>query len=184
MHAGSLKALGLVMAVAVVLGSPGNAQAQGLYLGGSVGVTDIDLGIWGGADQTTTYKLFVGYELPKYVGFEAAWVNLGGHENEHFNNASGTLHTDGWTAAVTGRIPVVSWFALFGKAGYFFWNTRFDVKWGDLTAAQSSNGEELFWGAGVRFNSGRFSFLGEYERYMTGELGDHKAFDFAVRYTF
>jgi hypothetical protein len=175
------------MAAAVVLGLPGDARAQGLYLGGSVGATDIAVPILGGSwHSTATYKLFLGYELPKFVGFEAAWVNLGGHEHEWLDSAEGTLHTDGWTAAVTGRIPIVSWFALYGKVGYFFWNTRFDItwSWGEPTVARNSNGEELFWGAGVRFNSGKFSFLGEYERYRTGEFGDHEAFDFAVRYTF
>jgi len=180
-----VKILGFVVAAGLVLSFPGNARAQGLYVGGSVGATDIVVPILGGSwDSTATYKLFFGYELPKIVGFEAAWVNLGGHENEWLNNATGTLHTDGWTAAVTGRIPIVSWFALYGKVGCFFWNTRFDVERGEATGAESSNGEELFWGVGVRFNSGKFSFLGEYERYKTGDLGDHKAFDFAVRYTF
>jgi len=174
------------MAVAVALSLPCNARAQGLYLGGSVGATDIEIGIWGPSDQTTTYKLFLGYELPKFVGFEAAWVSLGGHERTRLDNAEGTLHTDGWTAAVTGRVPIVRWFALYGKAGYFFWRTRFEVdwSWGDPTMAGSRSGGEPFWGVGTRFNAGKFSFLGEFERYKTSELGDHKVFALAVRYTF
>jgi OmpA-OmpF porin, OOP family len=182
-----LKVVGPVVAIAVGLGFAGNAPAQGPYLGGGVGATDIDIGIWGNAaNQSTTYTLFFGYELPKYVGVEAAWVDLGGHENTLVGNAGGTLHTNGWTAAVTGRIPIVNWFSLYGKVGTFFWSTRFDVdwSWGDPTNAGNGNGHDLFWAAGLRFNSGKVSFLGEYERYMTGGLDDHKAFGFAVRYTF
>jgi Outer membrane protein beta-barrel domain len=186
-HVASLRILGLVIATTVVLGLPGTARAQGLYVGGGVGATDIVVPVLGGSwDYTATYKLFLGYELPKIVGFEGAWVNLGGHENEWLNNATGTLHTDGWTAALTGRIPIVSWFALYGKVGYFFWNTRFDVdwSWGEPTPDRSNNGEDLFWGVGVRFNSGKFSFLGEVERYSSGEYVGHTAFVLALRYTF
>ena len=138
-----LKVVGPVVAIAVALGSAGNVRAQGLYLGGGVGATDIDIGIWGNAaNQSTTYTLFLGYELPKYVGVEAAWVDLGGHEGKWVGNAAGTLHTNGWTAAVTGRIPLTPGFALYGKVGTFFWTTRFDVdwSWGDSTTAGNGNG--------------------------------------------
>ncbi len=185
-RAASLRVPGLVVAIAAVLGLAGSAGAQGPYVGGSVGATDIDIGIWGNSDHTTTFKVFAGYELPEIVGFEAAWVNLGGHKRQWLESAVGTRQTDGWTAAVTGRIPIVSWFAVYGKLGYFFWNTRFDADqwWGNPTTGGSNSGREPFLGVGVRFDSGRLSFLGEYERYKTGDLGDHKVFAFAVRYTF
>ncbi len=184
---GSLKVVGFVVALGVVLAIPRNARAQGLYAGGAVGTTDIVVPVMGGNwDSTATYKLFLGYELPEIVGFEAAWVDLGGHDGEWVGNAAGTLHTSGWTAGVTGRIPVSKVFGFYGKVGYFFWNTRFDVdySWGDPTTAGNSSGGELFWGAGMRFNVGTVSILGEVERYKTGDLGDHKAFALAVRYTF
>jgi hypothetical protein len=181
-----LTMVGLVVAIAAALGGPGNAGAQGFYAGAGLGVTDIDIGIWGNADQTATYKIFAGYELPKALGVEAGWVSLGGHENNRLGNAQGTLHTQGWTTAVTGRIPISKVFALYGKLGYFFWSTRFDAdwSWGPPITSGNRNGGELFWGGGMRFNVKRVAFLGEYERYTTGDLGDHKAFSFAVRYTF
>jgi hypothetical protein len=137
----------------------------------------------GHLDHTSAYKLFLGYEFPKILGLEAAWVNLGGH-HEWFQNTQGEMHTDGWTAALTGRIPIAEWFAVYGKVGYFFWNTRFDLETGDVIKAGSNTGEDLFYGVGVRFNSGKLSFLGEYEHYRTIEQSDQKLFALAVRFTF
>jgi len=189
MRATSLKVLGLVIAIAVVLGFAGDAQAQGVYVGGAYGWTEIVIPVLGGsASHTDTYRLFLGYEFPKILGFEAAWVNLGSHR-KWLNDTVGELHTGGWTAALTGRIPIVKWFAVYGKVGYFFWNTQFELEGGDVMEAEGHNGEDLFYGLGVRFNSGKFSFLGEYESYSkgeyhSGEYPDHRVLALAVRYTF
>jgi OOP family OmpA-OmpF porin len=184
MRATSLKVLGPAIAIAVVVGFAGDARAQGVYLGGAYGWTDIDIPVLGGSwDHSSGYKLFLGYEFPKILGLEAAWVNLGGH-HEWMDGMEGELHSDGWTAALTGRIPITKSFTVYGKVGYFFWNTQFEPEWDDVIETESNKGEDPFYGFGVRFDSGKFSFLGEYEHYSTSENANKKLFAFGVRFTF
>jgi len=186
------RVLGLVMAAAAGIGLAGEAQAQGAYLGGAYGwatldVEDVDAELLD--DNASAYKLFLGYEFPRVLGVEAGWVHFGTYdvgELEGFEDISGEVENTGWTAALTARLPIGSVVTVYGKAGYFFWNSELALSGeiGDVLGDLEEDGEDPFFGAGVRLNLGRVSILGEYERFVSSEDFDHDLFSVGVRFSF
>jgi hypothetical protein len=157
------------IALAVVLGSSRTAAAQGVYLGGAwthaaINVTVVD-------DTRNSYKLFLGYELPLFLGAEVAWVNFGTFDGA-ITSAGGSTRV-GYdaktaTAALTARIPLGDLVTAYAKAGAMYWST-------DVTLAGTAtdphfevgtdHGRDWLYGAGVRLNFSTFSVLGDWERY-------------------
>lgn len=180
------------VAVVAALALAGEARAQGLYLGGAyswatVDIDDVNADILD--DNANAYKAFLGYEFPNFLGLEAGYVEFGDYdvaEFEGFEGSTGQFSNSGWTAALTGRVPIGSLVTVYGKVGYFFWDSELDID-GDLGEAigeLSEDGEDPFYGAGVRLNFGRFSVLGEYERYDGSDDFSHDLFSLGVRFTF
>jgi hypothetical protein len=187
MRASFMKFTDVVIAVGLALGFAANAPAQGVYLGGAyswatLDIQDVSSDLFD--NNANAYKLFLGYEFPKIIGIEAAYVDFGSYDVgnlEEQESVAGTVDSNGWTAALTGRIPLGKLFTIYAKVGYFFWDA-------ELKAAQnisdlSDSGNDPFYGAGVRVNFGKFSILGEYEMF---DASDFK-FDLVslgVRWTF
>ncbi len=190
MRATTLKVLGLVTALVFVLGFAGDARAQGFYLGGAyswatLDVEDVDAELLD--DNANAYKLFAGYEFPQFLGLEAGYLDFGSYDVGNFEEMEDlTANADlsAWTAALTGRIPLGKLFTIYAKVGYFFWDAEVDLAedFGDLIDATES-GEDLFYGAGLRVNFGKFSILGEYEMF-DGEHFKNDLFSLGLRWTF
>jgi len=165
--------VGAVVLVAS-LGGSRPAAAQGFYLGGAASHAAINATV---VDETrNSYKFFLGYELPVFLGFEAAWVNFGKFDGV-ITSAGGSTRV-GYdaktaTAALTGRIPLGDLVTLYGKAGYMYWSTDVALT-GTATdphfEAGTDHGHDPFYGAGLRFNFGKFAVLGEWERYRLSDV--------------
>jgi OOP family OmpA-OmpF porin len=186
MRATLVKSLGVAFVVALALGFATEAQAQGVYLGGAyswatLDVDEVDANLLD--DNANAYKLFLGYEFPKILGFEAGYVDFGSYDVGEFEEEgpAGSVESNGWTVALTGRIPLGKLFTVYGKVGYFFWDAELQAAQdiGDLT----DSGEDLFYGAGVRVNFGKFSILGEYEQFDGSEF-KNDLFSLGLRFTF
>ena len=186
------KLLIAVLAVALGLGLAGEARAQGVYLGGAYSwatlhADDVDANLLD--DNASAYKLFLGYEFPQILGLEAGWTHFGSYDVgnfEGFEDLTGEVDATGWTAALTARIPIGSLVTVYGKAGYFFWNSELDIPGdiGDVFGELKEDGQDPFFGAGIRLNLGQVSILGEYERYSSSEDFDFDLFSLGVRLTF
>jgi hypothetical protein len=179
----------LVGAIALTTGlaSSQPAAAQGFYLGGAISHAAVNETVL--EDTQNAYKLFLGYELPKFIGFEAAWVDFG--EFDDVITSEGGSTRVGYdartaTAAITGRIPIGSLVTLYAKTGYMFWSTDISLT-GTVTDPDftegTDNGSDWFYGGGVRFNFGKFSVLGEWERYQLSDV-DIDAISAGARWTF
>jgi OOP family OmpA-OmpF porin len=180
-----VRIVGVAFVVALVLGFAADAQAQGVYVGGAfswatLDIDEVDSDLFD--DNASAYKLFLGYEFPKFVGLEAGYVDFGSYDVSELEEVGGgKIEADGWTAALTGRIPLGKIFTVYGKVGYFMWDAA-------LRAAEDiedfgEDGSDLFYGAGVRLNFGKFSVLGEYELYDADEFGND-LFSLGLRFTF
>ncbi|SCA57323.1 exported hypothetical protein [Candidatus Terasakiella magnetica] len=108
----------------------GQGSDSGFYVGGGLGVADIDGRI---CDQTTSgcedasaeneaqdtemaYQGFLGYQYNSYLAFEAGYRDLG--QFNIYNDAPfDTIDLTMWNADVVGTLPVTERFALLGKAG-------------------------------------------------------------------
>jgi len=184
MRASSLKFLGVAVAVAVVLGFAASASAQGVYLGGAYSwatadIDNVDADLLD--DNANAYKLFLGYEFPRFIGLEAGYVDFGSYDIGSQGEPTGELSSTGWTAALTGYIPLGKLFTVYGKVGYFFWDA--EVKAAEGIGDLADSGDDPFYGAGLRINFGKFSILGEYEMFDSDELSND-LFSLGMRLTF
>ena len=123
-----------------------------------------------------------------FLGVEAAWVNFGKFDGVITSAAGSTrvgYDPKTGTAALTGRIPVGDLVTLYAKAGYMYWSTDVTLT-GTVTdphfVAGTDHGHDPFYGAGLRFNFGKFSVLGEWERYKLRDV-DINAVSAGVRVT-
>ena len=169
------------------LASSRPAAAQGFYLGGAVSHAAVNETVL--EDTRNAYKFFLGFEFPAFVGVEAAWVDFG--EFDDVITSEGGSTRVGYdartaTAAVTGRIPIGELVTLYAKTGYMFWSTDISLT-GTVTDPNfeegTDNGSDWFYGGGVRFNFGKLSVLGEWERYQLSNV-DIDAISAGVRWTF
>lgn len=168
------------------LGAARPAAAQGFYLGGAASHAAVNATVFD--DTRNSYKFFLGYELPAFVGFEAAWVDFGdfdgvitsagGSERVGYDAKTGTV-------AVTGRIPIGPPVTIYAKTGYMYWSTDISLTGTAIDPhfkAGKDHGHDWFYGGGVRFNFGRISLLGEWERYRLRRV-DIDALSVGVRVT-
>jgi hypothetical protein len=174
------------MVLVAGLGSSRPVAAQGFYLGGALSHAAINATVID--ESRNSYKFFLGYEFPVFLGIEAAWVNFGTFDG--VITAAGGSTRVGYdaktaTAALTGRVPIGDLVTLYAKAGYMYWSTDVALT-GTATdphfEAGTDHGHDPFFGAGARFNFGRLSVLGEWERYRLRDV-DINAVSAGVRVT-
>jgi OOP family OmpA-OmpF porin len=74
------------------------------------------------------YKLFLGYQMNRYVGFELGYFNLGkyGFANTTTPNGrlTGEIRAQGANLDVVGTLPVTEKFAVLGRVGTVYARTR------------------------------------------------------------
>jgi hypothetical protein len=158
----------LVFMIAGVAGTAARAdEKKGLYIGAAAGYgsQEFDISTESFKDNTTSWKGIIGYRFVRFLGLEVAYVDFGKASDElNFGggNTSVDVKTHGETAEITGTLPLGSFFELYGKAGYLWWNT-------DVNGASSSNsdtGSDPVYGAGARIIIGkRFGVRLEYEKF-------------------
>lgn len=179
----------LVGAIALTAGlvSSQPATAQGFYVGGAFSHAAVNETVLD--DTRNAYKFFLGYEFPKFIGFEAAWVNFGEFDDVITSQGGSTrVGYDARTAttAITGRIPITELVTIYAKTGYMFWSTDISLTGSviDPTFEEGKdNGSDWFYGGGLRFNFGKFSVLGEWERYALNNV-DIDVISVGARWTF
>ncbi|MBT8079358.1 MAG: outer membrane beta-barrel protein [Gammaproteobacteria bacterium] len=116
-----------IAVLALTVACSASATAE-IYVGGALGQARIDERIDGLriADNSTSWRVFAGYEFNDYIGLEAGYLDLG--------NISDTVlgvpvraDADGWTLSAVGRIPFADRWAVQAKAGFFFWDGQSSV---------------------------------------------------------
>jgi hypothetical protein len=151
------------------------ATAQSLYVGGAYSwattdVKNVNAGLF--ETKASAYKLLAGLEVGNFFGAEAAWVNFGTYDatGSAGTNQSGQAKLDGWDMALTARLPIGMPLTLYGKLGYFFWDSQISGTQDliDQLGNRARSGEDPFYGVGLRVNFGRTALFGEWEHYPRG----------------
>lgn len=171
MKSNSLYARLVALGLAVSL-LPAAAMADsGFYVGGAFGSATLeaefgDTGIPGFPssidEDDTAYKVFAGYnfDLPVLdLGIEAGYVDFGAPEITVFDEQI-EINPTGyniWGLVGFGLGPV----DLHAKLGYISWDVEASV----LGEADSEDGSDLGYGAGLSFALGPVKIRGEYEVY-------------------
>jgi OOP family OmpA-OmpF porin len=145
------------------------ADDSGFYVGGGLGEFGLetdhsDLIHFDGS--STAFKLFGGYQLIKYLGFELEYIDGGDAEDvwrgDYFGYSTkvkNTLGFDGFNASVVGILPLGEKFNVFGKLGWFFWNgdlkeTIYNLELDKLDDVykDSESDNDFSWGVGIGFD--------------------------------
>jgi opacity protein-like surface antigen len=160
-------------------------EVSGFYAGGGVGqfnagiddVDDLDDTVEGWDDDDTAYKLFAGYRLNPYVGFELAYINLGEPSGAVVPGFNVDASIDGFAPYVVGTIPIGPWFEVYGRAGYYFYDATFgaDTTLGGRVEVDEES-EDFVYGAGIGANIGeKLNLRFEYEKFDLEGLDDADA---------
>lgn len=141
------------------------AQAEndsGFYVGAGVGqfnvqiddIDDTDDAVERLDDDDTSWKLFGGYRLNKYLSAEIAYIDFGGPSDSF--EASGSsgdyqVEMDGFAPYIIGTLPLGP-VELFAKAGYYFYDVDLTVDLDDVTddpIRSNTSDEDFIYGFGL-----------------------------------
>lgn len=187
-----MSAIKLIAATALALGglvAASQASAQGFYIGGSVGKSNIDDDIAGPGlitsgtvdGKDTGFKLYGGYQFNQYFAMEGGYVDLGTATYSGTFGGSpvtgGKIDIWGLGFFAVGIWPVSSDFSLFGKLGFLSW----EAKWSDVTGGTSfsstDSGSDLAGGIGLTYHfTKNLGARVEWERFKAGGGEDFLGF--------
>jgi hypothetical protein len=163
--------------------TPAIAADNGIYLGGSIGQTNVDVGDGlPGFDldnDATGYKIIAGIRPLDFLAFEASYVDFGQVED----SVAGTdfaADAKGIDAFAVGLVSLP--FAdLFAKAGLMAWDARLTA---DGVSALDDDGQDFAWGAGAQVRFGSVAVRAEYERFKFDDLDDVNMISLGFTWTF
>ena len=167
-------AAGLLSASAI-LTMPAQAADNGIYLGGSVGYSQLSEDI---LDlDATGFKLIGGWRFIDWLAVEANYVDFGSM-SEDLGTDELRLDADGYSLSALAFLPVGP-VDLFARVGAFKWDVSLRTDFDRL----SDDGTDLVWGGGVQFRVWSLSIRGEYERYDL-DGADTDMFSLGATWTF
>ena len=160
-----MKASRVIAAAVLLCGmvAASQASAQGFYIGGSVGQSDIDDSITTGLitsgtvdGKDTGFKLFGGYQFNQNLGVELAYVDLGeASYSGTFLGApvtGGKVEVSGFNFSAVGTYPLNPSFALFGKLGVLAWEAKATDVTGGVPFSAKDDGADISFGLGASYN--------------------------------
>ena len=157
----------------------GQAQAEGLYIGGSAGGSHFKGNSVGGVQtdrSSTGTKLFGGYQLTPNLALEGGYVDLG-----KFRNSAGQLEAQGVYLDAVGTVPISGPWSAIGRVGVY--NGKVDN-----SLVGSDRGTSGKVGAGIQYTIDRnLSVQGEWERYRLdggGTRANTDLYSVGVKYSF
>ena len=156
-------------ATILAAGAPTMAVADSnLYAGASLGSASLseDFDGFDVDSSSIALRIVAGWQLNDYFSLEGGYQNFGEFEQTFDNGGQPvdvSLKADGFTLGVTGTLPLSEQFALFGRAGSFFWDG--DAEINDVSQARPAD-TNLYLGVGAKYVlSDRVAVLGDWTRY-------------------
>ena len=161
----------LAFASSLAAAAPAVAQQSeaGWYIGGSYGMTNIDVDTSGTGFRAdgddTGFKIFGGFQFSKHWGAEVGYLDAG-KASVTGPGGSADLSVTAITFAGTGTLPLNENFSLLGKVGLWMWDTGCN---GAICLSSASDSDtDLFYGLGVRYNFNRnWAIQAEWEQFET-----------------
>ena len=179
----NLATLGFATILAITTTATALADG-GPYVGASVGSASLSED-FDGLDvdtDSTAFRLLAGWRFNDYFSVEVGYHRFGRFEQTLSvggQNLDVSLKADGFTLGGTGTLPIGERFAVFGRAGSFFWDG--DAEINNVTQARPED-TNLYLGIGAQFSiSERFAVLADVTRY---ELDDTESEVASIGLTF
>lgn len=135
------------------------ANAEGFFIGGSTGLTDIDVP---GFDDGISIAITGGYKVNKNFSLETSYLDLG--ESEDDIVPVWTIEVSGINLSAVGILPANDKLDIFGKVGIFIWDVTLDeAGTGEI---DSDDGTDISLGFGAAINiTDQFTLLAEYQKF-------------------
>lgn len=157
--------------------TPALSQDAGWFAGLGIGQLRTDDACAGGAGpsftcdhKNTAWKIFGGYQLNAYFGFELGLVDFGEAPASFAGFGPATARTRVVEALLVGTVPLSQRLAVFGKAGIFQWDMDFEMATGFVGSADAS-GKDHTYGLGLKYGLSRnVGVRLEWQRY--NKVGD------------
>jgi OOP family OmpA-OmpF porin len=146
---------------------------EGFYAGVGVGQFNVEISNVSSATfkgDDTVYKVFGGYRMSSFLGFELDYVDLGS-ASDTVSNVKIETKINGWAPYVTGTIALGP-IELLGRLGYYFYNIDVKGTSGAIAASGSKSTEDLVYGVGIGITL--FERLHARLEYEEFDLGDTK----------
>ena len=146
------------------------AQEEGhFYIGAGIGNTFFSSEFEDALDEvkdisenSTAWKLFLGYQLNNFLHVEGGYRDFG-VINSQVGIDNLKTHTTGWDFEFLGRFQIFSVIDLFGKAGFMFWSTE-----RVHNESIGTSGTDFFWGLGAGAHLGPVGLRLEWESVALG----------------
>ena len=159
-----------------------NAQAtdNGIYLGGSIGQSNLQVDEFSYDADATGYKLIAGWRFLDWLAVEGNYVDLGsGDDNVLGEKVKSDVN--GVSLSAVGFLPVGP-VDLFARVGAINWNA--DLEAPGLGVKGSDDGTDFAYGVGAQFRVWSLSVRGEYERFDISNADTVDMFSIGVTWTF
>jgi len=166
------------------------AGESGGYLGGSVGSAAVEVVVDDSIpnppvfdEEDFAWKIFAGYNFgitPVFdLGIEGSYVDMGA-PSATVQGVSVEFDPTGWS--VFGVVGFdIGPVGLFGKLGYLYWDADAVI---DGVSAGSTDGSDVAYGVGARFNLGSLELRGEYELFDIEDAEDVSMWTLGLAYHF
>lgn len=164
-----MKYLGRFAVLMALVGIGGLAQAQGGYVAGFVGRSDIDE--YGFDDKTTSYRIGGGYRVNPNFAVEAYYVDYGEAE-DNILGLDVSLEASAFQLQALGILPLHPSVALYGKLGVTMWDAKACA---EVLGCEDETGNDPVYGLGLTFSP--VERLGVSVEYEEAEFDDVEEID-------
>lgn len=181
------------LAISFAFSGPALAQQSGMYLGGSIGQSKVDLDTREAAsdlsrlgithsgfsedEKDTAWKAYVGYRFNRSFAIEGGYVDLGSFSASTTVTAvngvpvppstvNATIKTkNGVFVSGLAGLPVGN-LSLFGKLGFYSANAKLTVSGGGASSTNGKTDQDILFGLGAEYSfAGNFGIRAEWERF-------------------
>ncbi len=169
-----------------LLGLPALSADNGIYLGASIGQSNVkfDDNLGGQSldfdASATGFKAIAGWRFIDWLAVEANYVDLGSGDDNVLGEKIET-DIDGVSLSAVGFVPVGP-VDLFARVGAVNWNA--DIGAPNLGVSASDDGTDLTYGVGAQFRVWSLSIRGEYEMFDISDADTVDLFSIGVTWTF
>jgi OmpA-OmpF porin, OOP family len=163
--------LGLVAAAAA---APAVAQQKGLYVGGSLGLAQYNTTCENQPvpcdDTDAGFRIFGGYQFSRWVGIEAAYVDMGKVKAEGVDAVLGPVSSEaepyGFDVTAVVSWPILDWMSLIGRLGAHRMRAEGETTVGGVTSPRPAKTSSGFtYGVGAEFRVAGLGIRAEFQRY-------------------
>lgn len=181
-------------AVVLVLAASAPVEAKnGLYVGGSLGRTsleitglDLDIEEFDYKADSTTFKVFAGYRFLGFFAVEGSYVDFGSL-SDSINTVEGRIgvSTDlkGFDACAMGMLPL-GIADLFVKGGFVSWDADIRTAVHDIVEHDSDSGTDMVYGIGAQVRFAGLAVRGELEYFDIADADSVYLISVGASFTF